>query len=68
MSIAKVGDGDECSVGLGYNDNGFSDNFTAITAYWLRVSDAFSATFELSKVLDSDVDGFGAAIGFFGRF
>ncbi|GGP79054.1 putative porin [Shewanella ulleungensis] len=56
------------SVGLGYADDGFDDNFTAKTAYWLRMNDAFSATFELSKVLDSDVDGFGAAIGVVGRF
>jgi hypothetical protein len=56
------------SVGLGYVDTGVNDNFIAKTAYWLRMSDAFSATFELSKNLDSDADGFGAAIGVVGRF
>jgi hypothetical protein len=56
------------SVGLGYTDIGSDDFFIAKTAYWLRMSDTFSATFELSKDLDSDVDGFGAAIGVVGRF
>jgi hypothetical protein len=56
------------SVGLGYTDIGSDDFFIAKTAYWLRMSDTFSATFELSKDLDSDVDGFGAAIGVIGRF
>jgi hypothetical protein len=56
------------SVGLGYADIGSDDFFIAKTAYWLRISDAFSATLELSKDLDSDVDGFGAAIGVVGRF
>ena len=56
------------SVGLGYDDNGSDDNFTAKTAYWLRMSDAFSATFELGKVLDSDVDGLFVGVGVVGRF
>jgi hypothetical protein len=56
------------SVGLGYTDIGSDDFFIAKTAYWLRMSDTFSATFDLSKDLDSDVDGFGAAIGVIGRF
>jgi hypothetical protein len=56
------------SVGLGYVDSGFDDNFVANTAYWLPISDAFSATFALSKILDSDVDGFFAAVGVVGRF
>ncbi|ARD24085.1 putative porin [Shewanella japonica] len=56
------------SVGLGYVDDGSDNDFAAKTAYWLRMSDAFSATFEVSKVLDSDVDGFGASIGIVGRF
>ncbi|PKH98105.1 putative porin, partial [Shewanella sp. 11B5] len=58
----------EWSVGLGYDDNGSDDNFTAKTAYWLRMSDAFSATFELAKVLDSDVDGLFVGVGVVGRF
>jgi hypothetical protein len=56
------------SVGLGYDDNGSDDNFTAKTAYWLRMSDSFSATFELAKVLDSDVDGLFVGVGVVGRF
>jgi hypothetical protein len=56
------------SVGVGYVDSGFDDNFVAKTAYWLRMTDTFSATFALSKYLDSDADGFGATIGVVGRF
>ncbi|MDO6613036.1 putative porin [Shewanella sp. 1_MG-2023] len=56
------------SVGAGYSDDGSDNNFALKTAYWLRMSDSFSATFELSKVLDSDADGFGAGIGIVGRF
>ncbi|WP_144211488.1 putative porin [Shewanella donghaensis] len=56
------------SVGAGYEDDGFDDNFALKTAYWLRMSDSFSATFELSKVLDSDVDGFDVGVGIVGRF
>lgn len=56
------------SVGLGYVDSGFDDNFVVKSAYWLQLSDTFSATFELSKTLDSDIDGFGASIGVVGRF
>jgi hypothetical protein len=56
------------SVGLGYVKVGSYDNFVVNTAYWLHMSDAFSATFALSKDLDSDTDGVGASVGVVGRF
>ncbi|WP_434949940.1 putative porin [Shewanella sp. HL-SH4] len=56
------------SVGLGYADVGSDDAFMVKTAYWLRMSDAFSATFDLSKDLDSDADGYNVGVGVVGRF
>ncbi|NRB23226.1 putative porin [Shewanella sp.] len=56
------------SVGAGYSDSKFFDGFDIRTAYWLRISDSFSASFEISKVLDSDADGVGFGIGVIGRF
>lgn len=56
------------SVGVGYHNNDANDDFSLRTAYWLRISDNFSANFNLSKLLDSDVDGVGMSVGVVGRF
>ncbi|NRD73125.1 putative porin [Shewanella sp. VB17] len=58
------------SVGAGYtsSDNEALDGFDVRTAYWLRISDNFSANFNLSKMLDSDVDGVDMGVGVIGRF
>ncbi|MBQ4892305.1 putative porin [Shewanella sp. MMG014] len=56
------------SIGVDYINDGSDNNFAAKTAYWLRMSDSFSATFEVSKLIDSDADGIGASIGIVGRF
>ncbi|MEM5507223.1 hypothetical protein WNY81_20550 [Shewanella frigidimarina] len=70
------------SVGVEYTDSKYVDFFAdsvpylyisenmfiVKSAYWLRISDMFSATFEISKVLDSDIDGLLATIGVTGRF
>ncbi|WP_065188009.1 putative porin [Shewanella woodyi] len=56
------------SVGAGYHNNDANDDFSLRTAYWLRISDNFSANFNLSKLLDSDVDGVGMSVGVVGRF
>ena len=56
------------SVGAGYTNNDDDDAFDIRTAYWLRISDGFSANFVISKVLDSDVDGVGLGLGVVGRF
>jgi len=56
------------SVGLGYTDDGHYDTFVLKTAYWLRLSDSFSANFELARELDSDADGVFIGLGLTGRF
>jgi len=56
------------SVGLGYTDDGHDDTFVLKTAYWLRLSDSFSANFELARELDSDADGVFIGLGLTGRF
>ncbi|ACA87698.1 putative porin [Shewanella woodyi] len=56
------------SVGAGYHNNDANDDFSLRTAYWLRISDNFSANFNLSKFLDSDADGVGMSVGVVGRF
>ncbi|GGJ00809.1 hypothetical protein GCM10007978_43070 [Shewanella hanedai] len=56
------------SVGAGYINSDADDTFNIRTAYWLRISDSFSANFNVSKVLDSDYDGVGMGVGVVGRF
>ncbi|MGS0725722.1 putative porin [Shewanella sp. 0m-11] len=56
------------SVGAGYTNSDLDDAFDVRTAYWLRISDNFSANFQVSKVLDSDYDGVGLGLGLVGRF
>ncbi|WP_394388349.1 putative porin [Shewanella woodyi] len=56
------------SVGAGYYNSDGHDDFSLRTAYWLRISDNFSANFNLSKLLDSDADGVGMGVGVVGRF
>ncbi|WP_394200541.1 putative porin [Shewanella waksmanii] len=59
---------DAWSVGAGYSYSDDDDSFDVRTAYWLRISDNFSANFAVAKVLDSDYDGVGMSIGVIGRF
>lgn len=56
------------SVGSGYTRNDAGGDFDIRTAYWLRISDNFSANFAAWKVIDSDVDGVGLGIAVVGRF
>ncbi|QYJ87229.1 putative porin [Shewanella mesophila] len=56
------------SVGAGYTRSDDDDAFDLRTAYWLRLSDNFSANFHLARVLDSDFDGVNIGLGLVGRF
>lgn len=56
------------SVGAGYTNNDDDDAFDVRTAYWLRLSDNFSANFQVARVLESDFDGVNIGLGVVGRF
>ncbi|WP_028773985.1 putative porin [Shewanella waksmanii] len=59
---------DSWSVGAGYHYSDDDDAFDVRTAYWLRISDSFSANFAVAKVVDSDYDGVDMSVGVIGRF
>ncbi|RTR26087.1 putative porin [Shewanella atlantica] len=59
---------DSWSVGTGYDRVGSDGDFDIRTAYWLRMSDSFSANFAISKIVDPDVDGFNLGFAVTGRF
>ena len=56
------------SVGAGYARDAEDGDFDIRTAYWLRISDDFSANFAISKIINEDIDGVGLGIALTGRF
>lgn len=58
---------DSWYVGANYFDTRSSD-YSISTGYWWQISDTFSATFDASRLIDSDVDGVNLSASIVGRF
>lgn len=59
---------DSWSIETRYVRVGSDDDFDIRTAYWLQISDSFSANLAISKIVDPDVDRFNFGVTVTGRF